>query len=702
MSLHIGVHMTEQLELDNQPVRQFTNHLAGENSPYLLSHADNPVDWYPWGNEAFEAARRRDCPIFLSIGYAACHWCHVMERESFENEEIARLLNESFVSIKVDREQRPDIDHIYMTFTQAMAGSGGWPMSVFLTPDLKPFFAGTYFPPDDRMGRPGLRRVLTEIATTYRENHEQVLESASSIYQEIAKHIATPRANSSLNAALIARAGESLMKSVDHMYGGFGRAPKFPHALEIALFLRLGRRTGNLEYMLAAEKALQGMARGGIYDHLGGGFARYSTDEQWLVPHFEKMLYDNALLVPVYADAWRITGNEWYRNVVRETLDFLLREMHECSGGFHSAVDADSEGEEGKFYLWHKSEIDGLLGSDAELFGRYFNVTSYGNFEGRTILNIDSRSEHARVQAGLSEEQFEGLMRRCRTVLLAARARRVRPLTDDKILTSWNGLAVAALGAGYQITGDQTYMEAAAANARFVRNELWRDGQLTHAWRHGVHSHGEFLEDYAYFIHGLLALFHSDVSQDNRQWLEFALELADRAVSAFQDGDGRFYLRPENQKDLIFRPAEETDSALPSPGSVMIHNLLVLERLTGQSKYGRAGERGLQYLSGLMDDYGIGMTSALLALDYYLSPKVEIVITGKGSVRDSMAAEVFRRYLPNSIVASSTARGNGQSWPIFKDRFAADGSARAFVCENSTCRVPAETVEALRQQLSDL
>lgn len=678
------------------------NRLSRENSPYLLSHAHNPVDWYPWGEEAFGAARERDCPIFLSIGYAACHWCHVMERESFENGAIARTLNESFVSIKVDREQRPDIDHIYMTFTQAMAGSGGWPMSVFLTPDLKPFFAGTYFPPDDRMGRPGFGRVLAEIAAAYRENRQSIVESAAGIFQEITTHLNAPRSGSSLHASMISNAGAALLKNVDHMYGGFGGAPKFPHPLELELFLRVGRKSGDLSYSMAAEKALQGMARGGIYDHVGGGFDRYSTDERWLVPHFEKMLYDNALLVPVYADAWRITGNELYRTVVRETLDFVLREMHGCGGGFYSAIDADSEGEEGKFYLWDKAEIDSLLGAKAEPFCRYYNVTTQGNFEGRNILNVDSRSEQVKSQSGVNGEQFDTLIRECKIALLTARTKRPRPITDDKVLTSWNGLAVAAMAIGFQITGDRRYLEAAACNARMVRNELWRDKQLTHAWRSGVHSEGEFLEDYAYYIHGLIQLYQSDSSNDNRHWLKFAVELAEQAVTLFQNASGRFYLRPDNQPDLIFRPTEETDSALPSPGSVMILNLLKLERLTGRPEFGRAGEAGLVHLSGLMNAHGSGMTSALLALDYHLSPKVEVVITGQGATRDEMLSEIHRRFLPNVVLAVSEAPYNGKTLAMFEGRYAADRTARAYVCENSACRLAVENVEGLLEQLHNL
>ncbi|MFQ6007328.1 MAG: thioredoxin domain-containing protein, partial [Candidatus Zixiibacteriota bacterium] len=483
---------------------QDTNHLIGENSPYLLSHAHNPVDWYPWGEEALHKAIAEDKPIFLSIGYAACHWCHVMERESFENEQIATVLNEHFVCGKVDRAQRPDLDHIYMSFTMAMTGQGGWPMSVFLTPDLKPFFAGTYFPPEDRYGRPSFLKVITELARAYRDNKESIMNLSENIYEQVAAQINSGVPTSLLNMQMISQAARVLMQNFDTVYGGFGTAPKFPHALELLLFFRHYKSSGDMSFLQAAELALKAMARGGIYDHIGGGFARYSTDRRWLVPHFEKMLYDNALLVPVYVEAYQITGNEFYLKVVRETLDFILNELTDETGGFYSALDADSEGEEGKFYVWTKQEIEAILGDQAEPFARYYNVTDRGNFEGDNILNIDSSSDRIRQEAELSN--FDQYLAECRQKLFEARSQRMRPLTDDKILTSWNGLALSAFCKGYQITGEKRYLEAAVKNASFIQSELFTNGILTHSYREGHHSHGEFLEDYAYLIRGLLDL----------------------------------------------------------------------------------------------------------------------------------------------------------------------------------------------------
>ena len=436
-----------------------TNHLAGESSPYLLAHAHNPVDWYPWGDEALSLARELDRPIFLSIGYSSCHWCHVMERESFENEEIAAILNEHFVSIKIDREQRPDLDHIYMTFTQAMTGAGGWPMSVFLAPNLKPFFAGTYFPPDDLYNRPGFRKVLTEIAKAYQESKASIIESSEGIFDEIRTHLLRTSPETLLSDRLLIAGANGLMQTFDHSHGGFGSAPKFPHATELSFFLHHYKRTGDLSFLQAAEKALTAMARGGIYDQIGGGFARYSTDAHWVVPHFEKMLYDNALLVTTYVEAFQITKREAYRRIVKETLDFILNEMTDDSGGFYSALDADSEGEEGRFYLWEKSELQAALGEDAPLFCRYFNVNERSNFEGRNILYLDANSDRVREES--KKADFDTFISACKAKLSELRSKRVRPGTDDKILTSWNGLAVSALTRGFQITNDARYLDTA-------------------------------------------------------------------------------------------------------------------------------------------------------------------------------------------------------------------------------------------------
>jgi hypothetical protein len=677
---------------------KFTNHLIEENSPYLLSHAHNPVNWYPWGEEALARARREDKPIFLSIGYAACHWCHVMERESFENETIAAYLNAHYICIKVDREQRPDLDDIYMTFTQAMTGAGGWPMSVFLTPDLKPFFAGTYFPPDDRYGRPGFAKVITEIAEAYRDERESIVQSAERITAGLTEQLTRRSGPALLTADLVKRGAEELMRGFDPVNGGFGGAPKFPHATELALFLRYYRNSGDLSFLNAAEKSLKGMAEGGIYDHLGGGFARYSTDARWLVPHFEKMLYDNGLLVADYIDAYQISGDEYYLGVVRGTLSFILREMTDKTGGFYSALDADSEGEEGKFYVWSRAEIDSILGDESKLFCDYYNVTEGGNFEGHNILNLTAASHRVKDNSG--RDDFDELMAAARKKLFEARSKRVRPLTDDKILTSWNGLALGALARGYQVTGDERYLKAAVKNADFVRSELFRDGKLTHSYREGGHSNGQFLEDYGYYLYGLLELYQVDCSNDNGRWLGFAVQLADNAIALFRDEDGRLYMREAEQADLLYRPTDENDNARPSPGSYLITALFKLSRLTEKPEYGAAAEKALRAVSGSIVAQPGGMASALLALDYYLKDKIEIVIVGDGTGRDGMLELIRGKYLPNALVAISDKGDTG--WPLFENRTADKGETLAFVCRNSACRLPVATAAALGAELGAL
>jgi len=675
-----------------------TNHLIGENSPYLLSHAHNPVDWYAWGEEALSKAKELDRPIFLSIGYSACHWCHVMERESFENEEIAAILNENFISIKVDREQRPDLDEIYMAFTTIMTGRGGWPMSVFLTPDLKPFYAGTYFPPEDGYGRPGFRRLITEIGAAYRSDKEQIVQSSKSIFQRVASRLRASTGRQVLTSEMVDLGAEQLMGNFDHRNGGFGSSPKFPHSMELSLFLRRYRRDGDISYLQAAEKALQGMADGGIHDHVGGGFARYSTDQRWLVPHFEKMLYDNALLTQTYAQAYQVTHKEEYREIVRTTLDFIIREMTDRSGGFYSALDADSEGEEGKFYVWTKAEIESALGEDAELFSRYYNVTSGGNFEGENILNLTMESK--RIRAENNQDDFDRRMATAREKLLELRAERIRPLTDDKILTSWNGLALSAFCVGYQITGDKKYLDVAIKNASFVRKELFRDGKLTHSYREGRHSQGQFLEDYGFYVTGLIDLYQSDVTGDNERWLTMARQMADIALEKFQDENGTFYLREANQEDLIVRPKEENDGAIPSAGNMFMGALLKLGRITGEKRYTDKAELALRAVSGLLSRGPSGMATALFALDYMLGDKIEIVVVGDGAVRGQMLEELNQRYVPNKIIAMS-ATGRSRI-PLFEGRAVPDAEVMAYVCLNSVCKLPVSTLSEFKTQLDDI
>jgi uncharacterized protein YyaL (SSP411 family) len=621
-----------------------------------------------------------------------------MERESFENPEIAGILNEHFVSIKVDREQRPDLDHIYMSFTQAFTGHGGWPMSVFLTPEGKPFFAGTYFPPEDAQGRPGFKRVVSEISRAYRENREQILESAADITNRLAAALSAGAQESVLTPDIIARAADKHLRNSDPVNGGFGREPKFPHAGELSLLLRHYRRSGDLAYLQAAEKALMGMARGGIRDHLAGGFARYSVDARWIVPHFEKMLYDNALLVAAYADALQVTGNEYYLEVIRSTLDFMLSEMHDESGGFYSALDADSEGEEGRFYVWTRDEIESIIGNDADLFCPFYNVIEHGNFEGRNILHVSAESDRVRESSG--RDDFDRYLADCRARLLAARDKRVRPLTDDKVLVSWNGMALSALARGYQVTGDARYLETARENARFVTEELYSDGSLTHAWRQGKHFRGEFLEDYAFYVRGLLDLYESDLSPTGGRWLEQARIMAERAIDLFLDSDGHFYMRPDGLADLIIRPKDETDGALPAAASVMIHNLLRLSRLTGDNAFRSHAESALRAISGTIERVPQAMTSALLALDFHLSDKIEIVVVGTGDEKALMMKTIYRRFLPNRVIAhSETGR---EDLPLFEGRAVASGEVRAYVCRNSVCDLPAEAADELIEQLQKL
>ncbi len=685
--------------VDKTQESHYTNHLSEENSPYLLAHSHNPVDWYPWGDEALELARSEDKPIFLSIGYAACHWCHVMERESFEDTVIARILNEHFVCIKVDREQRPDLDQIYMTFTTALTGSGGWPMSVFMTPDLKPFFAGTYFPAVEAYGRPSFKRLITEISQSFESDREQIDQSAEGIFAELSRRMEVDRASRAITPQVVERGATDLMRTFDHVNGGFGSQPKFPHALELSLFLRHNQSSEKDSFLAAAELGLTAMAQGGIYDHMGGGFARYSTDRNWLVPHFEKMLYDNGLLVPVYADAWQLTGNRAYLDVVRQTLDWILQEMTNDDGAFYSALDADSEGEEGKFYVWSRIEIEEVLGAGtADRFLKYYNVSTQGNFEGHNILNVTAGSESA--GDGMSSDDFDAYLTECRSKLLARRNQRVRPLTDDKILSSWNGLALTALCRGYQVTGDERYLQAAIKNAKFVTSSLWSDGHLTHSYREGRGSQGQFLEDYAFYVMGLIELYQSDGSRENERWLTMAKAMADRATELFLDEAGVFYLRPDGLADLIMRPRDEADGAIPAPGSVMIGNLFRLHRLTGEARYLERGEKGLAAVSGMIEANPSSMTSALLAVDYYLSDKVEVVLVGTGPEQSAMRETLYHKYLPNRIIAMSEDGISNLS--LFEGRRAQKGQAQAYLCRNSVCGLPVDNADELATQLDEL
>ncbi|UCD93886.1 MAG: thioredoxin domain-containing protein [Candidatus Zixiibacteriota bacterium] len=674
----------------------FTNRLINESSPYLLQHAHNPVDWYPWSGEALEKAEREDKPIFLSIGYAACHWCHVMEKESFENAEIAEILNEHFVSIKVDREQRPDLDQIYMAATMAMTGSGGWPMSVFLTPDLKPFYAGTYFPPEDGYGRPGFRSLITQIAEAYKTQRSKIDEYSNAFVDNLLSAYGAQNDGARPDRSVVDKAARGLLYSYDAVNGGFGGAPKFPHATDLSFMLKVNASTGKQELLEAVEHTLQAMARGGIYDQLGGGFHRYATDGRWLVPHFEKMLYDNAMLAVTYSEAYQITKNEFDRRIVRETLDFIIREMGHENGGFYSSLDADSEGEEGKFYVWTRAEIDRLLGKKSDIFCRYYNISAQGNFEhGTNIPNLDSSSDRFRERYESGEKEFDRLIEESKRILFAERSKRARPFTDDKILTSWNGLAISGLAKGYQSTGDTRYREAALKTAVFIRDSLLTDGRLIHSYREGKVSEGLFLEDYAYLIHGLIDLY--EIVHDY-EWIKLASRLASDAAEMFSDDIGNLYLSPADQTDHFMRPRDISDGALPAPGSILIQSLLKLADIAGEKQLRRDGEKFIASISGNVSDMPHGTISAVVALDYLLSDKIEVVIVGENGRSDFLRV-IYDRYLPHRVVVVS--RKGDEPISLLEGR-RSNGRTLAYVCKNSTCRIPASTPGQLKMQLAEL
>jgi uncharacterized protein YyaL (SSP411 family) len=672
------------------------NHLAGESSPYLRHHAHNPVDWYPWSDEALEKARREDKPIFLSIGYAACHWCHVMERESFENEEIAKILNNNFISIKVDREQRPDLDQIYMAATIVMNGSGGWPMSVFLTPELKPFFAGTYFPPNDSYGRPGFKNLILQIAQSYAREKQNLYDFSGRLTDSIRTFALHPAGSQLPDHSVIDQTVRNLMANYDDIHGGFGHAPKFPHPTDLSFLLKAYSASRDKKVLEAIERTLYAMARGGMYDQIGGGFHRYSTDAGWLVPHFEKMLYDNAMLAVTYGEVYQATGHEFYKNIACETLDFMIREMQDETGGFYSSLDADSDGEEGKFYVWKKSDVDNLLDESAPIFCSYYNITDSGNFDDNTnIPNIDRFSDSGRFKSGIEADKFDQMIASQRKALYAERSNRVRPLTDTKILTSWNGLTLSALSKGYQITQDEKYRKMALQAAEFIRNNLYRNKRLIHSYCEGKLSAGLFLEDYAYLSQGLIDLY--EVVYDFK-WIEFASELADQAIEQFADDKGNLYLAPDSPGDYYIRPKDTTDGATPAPGSIFIGSLLKLADITGDKSYREQAERSLIALSESIKRAPHTMVSAVNVFSYLTENKYELILVGKSS-REVFMREIYSRYFPNRIIIVSDD-GSEKIEPL-KGRKSI-GKTTAYVCKNSYCMLPISTIDDMKKQLADL
>ena len=678
------------------------NRLVHETSPYLLQHADNPVDWYAWGEEAFRRAREEDKPILLSVGYSACHWCHVMERESFENEETAHQMNQQFINIKVDREERPDVDTIYMHALQAMTGHGGWPMTMFLTPEGKPFFGGTYYPPRDNQGMPGFPRVLQAVNTAYRTQRGDIAKAAEEVSRRLQQLTVVHQGQEPLTVDLLHETARKIADAFDNQYGGFGGAPKFPQPMIEEFLLRYYHRAGESTVLRMVEFTLQQMARGGIYDHLGGGFHRYSTDPFWLVPHFEKMLYDNALLSRLYIHAYQITGNSDYRRVVEEVLDYVRREMTDPLGGFYSSQDADSEGVEGKCYLWGPREVLEVLGQErGELFNKQFGVTWEGNFEGSTILSLGRDQKALAQEAGIPVEELRQLLDDARGQLLERRQQRVLPDRDDKVLTSWNGLMLRSFAEAASVLQREDYLQVAVANATFLLEHLRQEGRLLRSYRDGRARLKGYLEDYAFLIDGLLALYEATFYH---QWLEEARTLAEQMVQLFWDeGDSAFYDTGTDHEELVMRPRDIFDNAAPCGGSLAAGVLLRLATFTGAPNYQRIAALALRSVQPYLTQAPTGVAQWLCALDYYLSTPKEVVIVGAPGDpgTQELRKAVFSRYLPNKVVAGYDP-GEVDEPPdleLLEGREVLDGRPTAFVCENFMCQMPATDGEALARQL---
>ena len=679
-----------------------TNRLIHETSPYLLQHAHNPVDWYPWGEEALKLAKSEQKPILLSIGYSACHWCHVMERESFENEEIAAIMNELFVNIKVDREERPDLDEIYMNAVQAMTRQGGWPMTVFLTPDLKPFYGGTYYPPEDRYGRPGFPKVMHAVAEAFNEKNEQVLEQAEQVTTQLSQisNLVDPHEHD-LTEELMNKAFQHYRSQFDAQYGGFGNAPKFPPSMGLPFLLRYWHHSDNANALEMVETTLQKMARGGIYDQLGGGFHRYSTDEHWLVPHFEKMLYDNAQLVVAYFEAYQATQNTFYRDIGTETLDYVLREMYDAeNGGFYSTQDADSEGVEGKFFVWEPYDVEDIIGEkNAEIFCEYYDITPQGNFEGENILHVQTPQDIFARKLGMDIDELEALLADGRQKLFEERENRIKPGLDDKILTSWNGIMMRGMAMGYQLTGKPEYLNACEKSAEFVLTTLSQDnGLLLRTYRAGKSHLNAYLEDYSYFIAGLIALYEASFEP---RWLTEAARLAHLMIDQFGDEEGNgFFFTGKAHETLIVQSKSAYDGATPSGASMAIHSLLRLAKhLDNQEFYDKAVET-LQLYFHQMDVMPSGSGQLLCELAFLLSTPKEVAIIGKkeDAKTGEMLSALHGMYLPNKIVALAVST-EVTTLPLLVNKSQIDNNTTAYICEDYVCKTPTTDVDTFLDML---
>ena len=673
------------------------NHLIHESSPYLLQHADNPVHWYAWNDDALKKAKDENKPIFLSIGYSACHWCHVMAHESFENDEIAKFMNENFVNIKVDREERPDIDDIYQKVCQIATGQGGWPLSIFLTPAQKPFYVGTYFPILDSYGRSGFGSILRQLAQAWKEKPKDI-EKASDNFLDALLKTETIKVPTKLEKPLLDEAAMNLLQMGDFSYGGFGGAPKFPNAANISFLFRYAKLSGLSKFNEFALKSLKMMAKGGIFDQIGGGFHRYSTDAKWLVPHFEKMLYDNALIPVNYAEAYQITKDPFYLDVLKKTLNFVSLEMTSSEGGFYSAYDADSEGDEGRFYVWSKSEIKSILGDDAELFCLYYDVTDGGNWEGRNILCNNINMSTVAFNFGVTEDKVKEILNECSRKLLTIRSKRISPGLDDKILTSWNALMITAFAKGYRVTGDANYLNIARNCISFLEENLFVDGKLLRTYKNGNAKINGYLDDYAYFVNALLDVFEID---PNSKYLELAMQLSHHLIDHFWDEENAsFFMTSDSHESLIIRPKSNYDLSLPSGNSVSCFVLLRLFHISQEWKFLEISTKIMESQAQMAAENPFGFGFLLNTIYMYLQKPLEITILNNIDVE--ITDYLSQSFLPESIMVSINNAKQFDAlsnYAFFTGKIFDSNATNVFVCKDFTCSLPLQTIDEIKKIL---
>ena len=672
------------------------NSLIHETSPYLLQHAQNPVHWYAWNDTTLQKAIDENKPIFLSIGYSSCHWCHVMAHESFENEEVAKIMNENFINIKVDREERPDIDDIYQKACQINTGQGGWPLSVFLTPDQKPFYVGTYFPILDSYGRPGFGSILRQLAQAWNEKPQDIQKTALQFLGTL-QQMEKVNPTSKLDKGILDEAAINLLQMGDPTYGGFGSAPKFPNAANISFLFRYFKISSISKFNEFALKTLNKMARGGIFDQIGGGFHRYSTDARWLVPHFEKMLYDNALIPVNYAEAYQITKDPFYLEVMRKTLNFVLREMTSTEGGFYSAQDADSEGEEGKFYVWTKKEIQEILGNDSELFCLYYDVTDGGNWEGKTILCNNLNLSSVAFKFGMTEEQVKQILDKCCEKLLEVRSKRIAPGLDDKVLTSWSALMITAFAKGYRVSNEESFLKAAQNCIDFIKKNVIQDEKLLRTYKNGSAKIQGYLEDYAYFANALLDVFEIN---PNSKYLDQAISLGNYLIDHFWDSEhNSFFMTADDHEKLIIRPKSNYDLSLPSGNSVASHLMLRLYHLTQEKRFLEIATKIMESQATLAAENPFGFGYLLNVIYTYLQKPVEITVLN--SKNDEINQFLTKKFLPESILVTIKDENQLQNlsqYPFFEGK-KFEEKTTVFVCKDFTCSLPLETISEIEAQL---